>query len=114
MRTPKLDLLTLMRHKKHRVEIITTVGKDWRFIGQILGQSTGELDGYWERSNQDHSICCSRVFDCWINNNGHPNYGLSWEGLYKLLRDVKHRKVADDLKKILAGKGINFKSSPLL
>ena len=103
-----------MRYKQKRLEIIKTVCKDWRYIGQLLGQSMGELDGYWERS-PDYSTCCSRVFDCWINNNGHPSYPLSWEGLYKLLRDIKHGRVANELKKALASmKRINFKSSPLL
>ena len=106
---PKLDLLTLIRWKDHRsherkLEIIETVSSQWRKIGQLLGLSISQLDGYWQRDSSN-TMCCSRVFDFWINSNGHLNYPLSWGGLEKLLCDIGHARAANKLMKALASLG---------
>ena len=96
-------LLTLLNWtdtngQKHRLEIIQTVNAKWRTTGLLLGQSVGDLDGYQQRGGSIDD-CCSRVFDRWINNNGSPEYPLSWASLVNLLRDVQHGAAADSLKR---------------
>ena len=95
------------RSHERKLEIIDTVSSQWRKIGQLIGLSMSQLDNY-RQTESNNVVRCSRVFDSWINNNGHLNYPLSWEGLEKLLHDIEHARTADKLRKALASLGIQI------
>lgn len=74
-----------------------------------MGQSTNDLDGYDRRSMLANDTNCERVFDHWVNNDGHPpNYPLSWKGVYDVLSAVDHRGTANNMKEELNSRGIQI------
>ena len=57
----------------------------------------------WERQfHEDATRCWREVMTYWINDDGTRDYPVNWEGLNKMLKDVRCGKVAKDLKKALA------------
>ena len=78
------------------------VSSEWRKLGRYLGQSTSELDSYSRESMLNNNTCCKRVFNHWINNDGHPpHYPLTWKGLYDVLCAIGHRGTAENMKETL-------------
>lgn len=66
----------------------------WREIGNFVVPS--EKLEVWAKE-KDAEACCDAVLLHWLKNSS-PNYPVTWEGLYELLRDCDLGQVADDLK----------------
>jgi hypothetical protein len=75
-------------------DILNTVSSEWRRIGNMVGLSGGQLNGFATRALNDDFQCCLAVFAHWINNGGTLKYPHSWRGLYALLCAVGHRGTA--------------------
>lgn len=86
--------------------ILEDVKNKWRKIGALLCQSN-DLDSYEKKAMMDDYECCSKVFQAWIDNDGCPNYSLTWQGLYNVLnaKGVGKRAIA---KAALDGMGVEY------
>ena len=60
------------------------------------------LEGWKVQFDKEATRCWRKVMTHWINDDGTQDYPVNWEGLNKLLKDVRFEKVAKDLKKALA------------
>ena len=60
-----------------------------------------QLEGWKGQFREDATRCWRKVMTHWINVDGTRDYSVNWEGLNKLLKDVRFEKVAKDLKKAL-------------
>lgn len=101
---PDLKSLVLFKWKdengvQQKERVIKRVSADWRDIGILLGLSVAELKEYTTLESVG-------VFNYWIENGGHPDYPLSWEGLCDLLCDIDHDNIADNVKAALASQGL--------
>lgn len=76
------------------LNILKKVSSQWRTIGIRTGQAD-DLDNFERQAMFDNNISCQRVFKAWIDNGGHRNYPLTWQGLYDLLCDIDHRGIAN-------------------
>ena len=84
----------------------------WRNIGIRTGQSK-HLDGYATKALNDIGICCERVFRYWIDEGGHPpKYPHTWQGLYDLLCDIEHDRIANEMANEKAADGVCIKKRP--
>jgi hypothetical protein len=87
--------------KEHKLEILKSLKRKWQKTGQLLGIPPSQLERYKREENKKVGRS-RRVFSYWIDSNGHPpNYPLSWAGLDRILRDLKQRKMAENLNKAL-------------
>ena len=77
--------------------VLSKMSPEWRQLGLLLGQSTSDLDNFKSKAMLDNDECCERVFDKWINDDGSPHYPLSWEGLFKALRNIGYGRTAIDI-----------------
>ena len=89
------------------LKIVDKISMQYQKLGLLIGLSVSEIEGFRERSFLNTEKTCNFIFDAWVSKNGHsPNYPLSWEGLYALLKDIGHKQAADDMKQDLARKGV--------
>ena len=100
---------------KPSMEEILTLGITERMssryqnAGQLLGLNLEYISRLKQRSLMDNRRTCELIFEHWVKNNGHPpNYPLTWKGLYNLLCDIQHRKLAEDMKYKLASKEVRI------
>lgn len=103
---PQLHLLILLtwrdhKGKEHKVEILKALKRKWQKLGQLLGLSPRDLETFKKEENKKIGRC-RRIFSHWIDSNGYPpNYPLTWQGLEKLLRDLKQKRTANNLNNAL-------------
>ena len=109
MQKPSLENLTEIDWKDsdgetHRLKIIDSISSKWYDAALCLrfGDSREDYDQKYS-SNRDRMI---QVFKRWIEVDGTDDYAFSWEGLFELLVDIKHKTDAEDLKTALATKDI--------
>jgi hypothetical protein len=110
---PDLEFLTLFKWKdaqgvQRELRITSTVSDKWRDLGSRVGLITAQLERFKSRSLRDNDECCVHVFTHWYNNDGYGGYPLTWKGLYDLLCDIKHKKVAKDLEAALGSCGVSI------
>lgn len=103
---PSLSKLTLFKWTSSsgevkKLTIIERISLSWRSVGLLIGLNMSELDTIQQKTLNDNHQSCQRVFSKWFDNNGHPSYPITWEGVQELLRDVKMETVAKDLKEAL-------------
>ena len=86
-----------------KLRIVQEIGSKSESFGLLLGLNMAQLDNFRRISFNDSFSVCNHIFQHWIDQNGHPNYPLSWKGLYDLLVAIGHRGTADKMmSKILA------------
>ena len=84
---------------EHTFSLIDKVGAEWQKIGVMLGITTNKLIG-WDRQHRgDVTLCWGELVGHWKKSGGTNNYPHTWDGLYKLLRDIQYSQVAEDMKK---------------
>ncbi len=66
-----------------------------------------KLENYRQKNN-DNEERLKEVFSDWINQGGHPEYPLSWAGVFQLLRDVGMSTPAENMQKALVNKGLTL------
>lgn len=86
--------------------IIGKVSANWHNLGTRLEISVNDLDGYKSKSQNGNDVCCTRVFEHWINNDGSKEYPLSWQSVCDILCAIEHRGTAKELKISLANVGV--------
>lgn len=109
---PSLSTLSLIKWtdndgKTHKLELFDEICGKWKCIGIRLGLKSDTLDNY-EQKSKDNVERCQNVFTHWINNNGHQDYPLTWDGLHILLCDIGKSSVAETLKEGLEKGGITL------
>lgn len=83
-------------------ELSSTWYTMWHIIGEKLEIGAESLKNIFYKSD-DNVLRLQEVFKCWIADNGHPNYPLTWDGLFKLLFEMERSTVAEELKRALRG-----------
>ena len=69
----------------------------WREIGYLLEISEPVLESWEIKHKEDSLKCIDSVMNRWLQCPT-DEYPVSWEGLKKLLKDVKLSEVAQDIK----------------
>lgn len=86
--------------QNNQLELLEQISSKWRRVGMLFGEKMAALDNCEQKSN-DNVDRCARIFSHWIECKGHPNYPLTWDGLSKLLRDIKQETAAARLQEAL-------------
>ena len=69
----------------------------WRQFGTQITLTQNTMDG-WFSDTRDTESCWERVMQAWLQGRGKKEYPPTWEGLYKLLRDVRKEAVVPVLR----------------
>ena len=88
---------------KHQLTIIEKVSSEWRPLATLVGLAS-QIDNIHSKSFMDNKECCRRVFTDWIDNQGTPDYPVTPSGLYKLLVNIRHKAIADNMKRAVSTK----------
>lgn len=87
--------------------IVDKISMKYQALGLCVGLSLDKIEGFRQRSFLDNTATCNFILNAWVSKGGHPpNYPLSWQGLYDLLKDIGHKKAGGDMRRDLACKGI--------
>ena len=111
--TLSLHFLKLFKWKdesgaEQELRIINRISDKWRDVATLLGLGVCQMDGIQRESFMNAEQCCLRVFDDWIMKNGTTDYPLTWSGLHKLLKDIEHNAIAEDMKRALSAVGVDI------
>ena len=79
------------------IRLVSLVSASWRRFGLQLDIKNNELTVLDTRL-RDPDKCWIEVMDSWLTRGGTASYPASWEGLFKLLKDVRYERVAGDMK----------------
>lgn len=92
-----MKYLRLIKYGKHRFELVKKVSTKWRELGLLVELESNTLDEYWSQSQSSASLCWERVMQVWLDGQGEEDYPVTWEGLCRMLRDIRCPHVADEL-----------------
>ena len=71
-------------------------------FGVLLGFTINQLEGWKIQYQGNLTLCWNKMIECWLIQNGTPEYPATWEGLYKLLKDAEFPTKADKLRTAVA------------
>ena len=78
--------------------LVEHVSAKWRQFGRQLNLTEDTLDGWHTEALAVVRRCWEKVMQAWLGGQGQREYPPTWEGLYKLLRDVKKEAVVPVLR----------------
>ena len=93
-----LYLIEWMNEKREtkQLRIKESICNQWREIGNLLEISDSVLESWNTKHKEDSLKCISSVMSHWLECPT-DDYPVSWEGLKKLLNDVRLSEVAKDI-----------------
>jgi hypothetical protein len=91
------EYLFLMKSEITGAEFNLTqsISASWRSIGLKLGADKETVDSIYTNKNTDDERL-AEVWTLWFEQLRKEMYPLSWEGLRKLLADIKQEAIAKD------------------
>ena len=78
--------------------LVEHVSAKWRQFGRQLNLTEDTLDGWHTETLAVARRCWEKVMQSWLGGQGQREYPPTWEGLYKLLRDVRKEAVVSVLR----------------
>ena len=97
------NLILLGSDPDKQLRLIEIVSPDWETAGHLLGMSIGRI-GIIREDNRGRSVenCCRQVMSHWLyDDNAAYSYPKSWEGMCRLLSDMKLSRTARDLRRLI-------------
>ena len=99
--SPSQTTLTLIKFldeqgQQRTFRLVDLVSVKWREFGLLLGLTQNQLEGWSTQHLGNSSHCWHEVMQHWLDgvSRGYP---VSWEGLYRLLKDAEYPAVARKL-----------------
>ena len=83
--------------KQCHYQIVEHVSAKWRKLGTRLNLTENMMEGWWLDTRVTER-CWRKVMQAWLDGRGQREYPPTWEGLYKLLRDVRKEAVVPVLR----------------
>jgi hypothetical protein len=103
-----LETLTLIKWMDeqglHTFRLVDEVASEWEAIGIRFGHKSNELEGWKEECHWKAERCWEKVMGAWLNDAGTNAYPATWEGVVRVLEDIKFIEVARELERVLASK----------
>ena len=84
----------------HCLGIRDTISHRWEEVGDLLGLTSGRLEGIKLERLGDVTMCCRDVLVDWLSRN-QSDYPTTWEGVLRLLKNMKLSTTAQDLQNAL-------------
>ncbi len=84
--------------REQTFRLVDKVCSKWRDLG-LRFIEPAILDGWEDQYQKDAKRCWGKVMGELIESGGTEEYPSTWEGVYKLLEDIKCGDIARDLKK---------------
>ena len=78
--------------------LASLVSSQWRAIGRRIDLTTNNLNSLEMKHSKNNDRCWEEVMQKWMDGGNAKAYETSWEGLYKILKDIGKPKIAADLK----------------
>lgn len=100
---PSIKSLNLIKQKGESFRLVDKVGTKWKSIGYRLDISDDVLSG-WHGDLRDTKQLWNKVMNHWLTTGGTPDYPLTWEGLYELLKDVECTEITKQLEEFVSSK----------
>ena len=98
---PKLKHLLLIKWEsegaEHSYRLVNNVSSKWQKFGLMIDLTKNQMKN-WAKET-DNEECWERVMEAWLEGQGQDEYPLTWEGLFKLLKDVEFQGVVPALKR---------------
>ena len=77
--------------------LVEHVSTKWRQFGTQITLTQNTMDG-WFSDTHDTESCWERVMQAWLQGRGKEEYPPTWEGLFKLLQDIRKEAVVPVLR----------------
>ena len=92
--------------REEKFELVSLVSGSWKKIGILIDLTFDVLENYEKEKRSNPVRCWERVMQDWLDGQGSSSYPITWNGLYKLLRNINKGKVAQDLEKAVQKAGL--------
>lgn len=86
--------------------LVDKVSSKWRAFGSRVSLEPDQLEAWETRFQRDSTRCWCMIMQHWLNRGGTHDYPKTWDGLYKMLRDVQCSEVANELKEAVTSPAI--------
>lgn len=84
---------------KDNLYLIELISPKWKTAANLLGLRISHTQVIEKNHSQNVFDCCQKVMEEWLSDkNGVYKYSPSWEGLHRLLKDLKLSTAAEHIK----------------
>ena len=105
-----LKLLNLIKWTDERGEeqtfrLVNRVSLKWESFGYRLDLPQNMLGAWRDECLNNSARCWCKVMHHWLTGGDTPDYPVTWDGLYVMLKDVEYSEEARELREaVLAAK----------
>ena len=91
------NLTVLCTEPSQQLNLIEEISSQWKEASDLLGLHISHIKVI-EKDHQSVVECCREVMAEWLNHKEERyNYPPSWEGMCRLLNDLKLSKIAEQI-----------------
>lgn len=89
--------------KEKTFELGKKISSKWRDIGIMLDIEGDMLDDWHTQCQGKGGLCWEKVMRAWLNGKGANEYPVTWDGVFKILKDLECSQIATGLKEAVDG-----------
>lgn len=85
--------------EREMIEIIRQLAPSWKKVAMFIGLNRGIIMDFERDGIANEGRCLMNVIEMWKYNlsNHRARYPVTWKGMYDLLEDSQHRRLARNL-----------------